>query len=120
MSHLHPERWHELEPEFVVQALLEEARSTIEQAKVRTEGLGRVEYFVHHGLQALHPVTRDPEAREEFSQRKAGTYTGASSPAAKSESDELRALKAQLAELQKRLDERVPPKPPEPPKEPQG
>lgn len=105
MSHLHPERWRELEPEFIVAALLQEAHDTIEHAKERTEGLARAEYFVHHGLQALHPCTRDPEAREEFSQRKAGTFEpGKNAPAAPQASDsELKAMAAKIRELEAKL-----------------
>lgn len=106
MSHLHPERWPELEPEFIVHALLQEAFEAIEGAKVRSDTLARAHLFVQQALQALHECTRDPEAREEFSQRRAGTYEPGkkAAPPKPAESDDMRALKAQLAEMQKRLD----------------
>lgn len=125
MSHLHPERWRELEGDFVLAELFSEALAVIGKIKAGgkdapgiSDGVARAEYFAHHGLQCLHPATRDPRAADEFSQRKAGTFKAGAAPAAAPapQDAQLRAMAAQIEELQRKLAEREQPKQPEPTK----
>lgn len=113
--HLHSERWRELEGDFALAELFSHALAVIGKIKgggkdvpAISDGVARAEYFAHHGLQCLHPVTRDPGACEEFKQRKAGTFKGGSAPAPApaAPNAELRALAAQIEELQRKLAER--------------
>lgn len=107
MSHLHPTRYGELAPEFELAELFGRALEITETAPLRTDGLGRAHHFAHHGLQALHPATRSPEAREEMRQRIEGTYSGPVGGAAPSGPTELQRLNAEVAKLEARKAERA-------------
>lgn len=116
MTHLHPERWRELEGDFALaehfrkaQELVAKIKGGDKDAPAISDGVARAEYFAHHGLQCLHPATRDPGAIEEFTQRKAGTFKAggnAPAPAAAPADAQLRAMAKQIEELQRKLAER--------------
>lgn len=104
---LHPERFRELAPEFEIAECFLSALEVIERANPRTDGVSRAHHFAHHGLQCLHPATRDPEAREEMRARLDGTYQGGGGPGPQGGGGgELARLQAELAGLERQKAER--------------
>lgn len=73
MSHLHPEHWRELAPEFEARTCLLAAEETLSEA-VDTAPVARALQSIRHTLTLLHPVTQNAEAAAEYEARKAGTY----------------------------------------------
>ena len=102
-SILHADRWRELEPEFAAFDHLSRAEEVLTDA-VDTAPVANALKAVRGAMAQLHPAVRDPAARDEFAQRKAGTWGGVQAPPTKSAQKLLAEQSATIDRLQARLE----------------
>jgi hypothetical protein len=73
MGLLHSERWPELGPEFDAAELLDSAIKVLTVDDAPSSSAIALQH-AKAARATLHPCTRDPAAREEYAQRKAGAF----------------------------------------------